>query len=237
MRARIRGPRDSTSDLSGDVMSFRKRDFFTGIGAALVVAACGELPIVPPLPPPPPQPVASVTVSPDGSSIVAGTTAQLSATTKDAQGNTLSSRAIAWSSSAEAVATVSATGLVTGVSAGGPVTITATSEGQLGTAQAVVTAPPLPGYTISPTPALSVSPGSSSPLSTLYLLRTNFTGDVTLSVDNLPTFVTAVFYPVNPTSGSAPQFWLSVAPHAVPGTYPNLLVRGVASGLADRTAP
>jgi len=63
-----------------------------------------------------------------------GTAVQLSATTKDAQGNTLSSRAITWSSSAEAVATVNATGLVTGVSAGGPVTITATSEGQLGTA-------------------------------------------------------------------------------------------------------
>ena len=122
-------------------MSFRKSSFFTGLSAALVVAACGELPIDLPPPPPPPVPVASVTVSPGASSIVAGTTAQLSATTKDAQGNTLSSRAITWSSSAEAVATVNATGLVTGVSAGGPVTITATSEGQPGTAQITVTAP------------------------------------------------------------------------------------------------
>lgn len=101
----------------------------------------------------------------------------------------------------------------------------------------VTAPPPAPGYVISPTPALSVSPGSSSPLSTLHLLRTNFTGTVTLSVDSLPPGVTAVFYPVNPTSGGSSQFWLSVDPDAFPGTYPNLLVRGVASGLADRTAP
>jgi hypothetical protein len=167
-----------------------------------------------------------------------GTAVQLSATTKDDQGNNLNSRAITWSSSAEAVATVNATGLVTGVSAGGPVTITATSEGRLGTAQAMVTDPPLPGYSLSlSTSALSVSPGSWSPLSTrLYLHRTNFTGNITLSVDSLPTGVTAAFYPVDGTSGISWMFSLRVA-NAVPGTYPNLLVRGVASGLADRTAP
>ena len=97
--------------------------------------------------------------------------------------------------------------------------------------------PPASGYAISLTPALSVSQGSSSLLTPLYLLRTSFTEDVTLSVDSLPTGVTAFFYPANPTSASSSGFWLSVDPDAVPGTYPNLLVRGVASGLTDRTAP
>ncbi len=142
-------------------MSSRKSRLFASLAAALVVAACSELPPapLPPAPPPPPAPVASVTVSPGAPSILVGTVVQLSATTKDAQGNTLSSRAITWSSSAEAVATVNATGLVTGVSAGGPVTITATSEGQPGTTQVTVTAP-------LPVAAVTVSPGAQSIVAT-----------------------------------------------------------------------
>jgi hypothetical protein len=182
--------------------------------------------------------VASVTVSPGTPSILVGTAVRLAAYTTDAQGNTLSGRAITWSSSAEAVATVSATGLVTGVSAGGPVTITATSEGQLGTAQVTVTPPPAPGYALTlAAPTLSIAQAASSPSTILSLFRTNFTGTVTLSVDNLPTGVTAFFYPYGPISGNYSELWLSVAANTLPGTYTNLLVRGVASGLADRTAP
>jgi hypothetical protein len=118
-------------------MTSHKGRWFAGLAAALVSAGCGELP---PAQSQFPPAVASVTVSPGAPSILAGTTTQLVATTKDAQGNILGSRVITWSSSAEAVATVSATGLVTGASAGGPVTITATSEGQYGTAQVTVTA-------------------------------------------------------------------------------------------------
>jgi hypothetical protein len=88
-----------------------------------------------------PIPVASVTVSPASPTITVGNTTQLTATTFDANGNTLSGRAIAWSSSNPAVASVSGNGLVTGLVAGGPVTITATSEGKNGTA-AVTVAPP-----------------------------------------------------------------------------------------------
>ncbi len=85
-------------------------------------------------------PVASVTVSPATASIQVGQTVQLTATPRDASGNPLSGRAIAWASSAPGVATVSGTGLVTGVAAGSA-TITATSEGQSGTATVTVTAP------------------------------------------------------------------------------------------------
>jgi hypothetical protein len=84
------------------------------------------------------QPVASVAVSPSAPSLSAGSTLQLSATTMDAASNVLTGSAVAWSSSDEASATVSATGLVTGVAAG-RATISATSEGKIGSATVTVT--------------------------------------------------------------------------------------------------
>lgn len=86
-------------------------------------------------------PVATVTVSPGTGTVPKGTTLQLTATLKDAQGQSLTGRSISWSSSANGTATVSATGLVTGVAMGGPVTITATSEGISGTAMITVDRP------------------------------------------------------------------------------------------------
>jgi alpha-tubulin suppressor-like RCC1 family protein len=88
-----------------------------------------------------PVPVASVTVSPGQLSLLVGQIQQFTATTKDASGNVLTGRTVTWASSAPGVGTVSATGLVTGVSAG-PATITATSEGQSGTATVTVASLP-----------------------------------------------------------------------------------------------
>ena len=96
--------------------------------------------------------VRTVTVSPASAELVIGDTEQLQATTKDESGNTLTGRAVAWSSSDEGVATVSATGLVTAVAAGSA-TITATSEGQSGTAAVTVSAPPVATVSVAPTPA------------------------------------------------------------------------------------
>lgn len=84
-----------------------------------------------------PIPVASVHISPDYGTIYLNNTVQLTATTKDASGNTLTGRAVTWSSSNSLVASVSASGLVRGVSAGSA-TITATSEGKSGTASFTV---------------------------------------------------------------------------------------------------
>src|SRR6184192_3945863 len=86
-------------------------------------------------------PVASVTVSPATASVPAGQGVQLTATLKDANGNTLTGRTVTWSSDNTAVATVSASGLVSGVVAGAA-TITATSEAKTGTSAITVTAPP-----------------------------------------------------------------------------------------------
>ncbi len=91
-----------------------------------------------------PVPVASVSVSPATASVAAGSTLQLTATPRDANGNAVSGRAVSWQTSNSAVATVSATGLVKGVAVGSA-TITATSEGKNGTAVITVTAPPPPG--------------------------------------------------------------------------------------------
>ncbi len=105
-------------------------------------------------------PVASVTVTPASASVQAGSTVQLTATPKDAAGNPLPGRVVTWASGNAGVATVNGSGLVTGVAAGGPVTITATSEGQSGTSSITVSAVPVASVTVSPATA-SVQAGSS----------------------------------------------------------------------------
>src|SRR6266480_2318567 len=85
-------------------------------------------------------PVASVTVSLATASVNVGQTVQLTATLKDPSGSVLSGRTATWVSSAPAVAMVSGGGLVTGVGAGSA-TLTATSEGQSGSATLQVVAP------------------------------------------------------------------------------------------------
>ena len=85
-----------------------------------------------------PPPVATVTVSPASASVAVGSTIQLTATTKDANGSVLTGRTITWSSNATSIASVNGTGLVTGGSAGSA-TITATSEGKSGTSAITVT--------------------------------------------------------------------------------------------------
>ncbi len=86
-----------------------------------------------------PVPVASVTVTPASGSVAVGSTLQLTATPRDANGNPLTGRTITWQSSNATVASVNGSGLVSGVAAGGPVTITATSEGQSGMSAVTVT--------------------------------------------------------------------------------------------------
>jgi len=92
---------------------------------------------------PAPVPVASVVVTPASSQVAVGSSATLTATTRDASGNTLSGRVVTWSTSDAKIATVTTSGVVTAVAAG-TVTITATSEGQSGTATVTVPAPATP---------------------------------------------------------------------------------------------
>jgi uncharacterized protein YjdB len=100
-----------------------------------------------------PVPVASVSVVPANVTIATGTSVALQALPYDAIGTSLSGRTIVWATSAPAIATVANDGTVTGVAAG-TVSITATSEGQIGTSTVTVqqSAPP-PPTTPSPGPA------------------------------------------------------------------------------------
>src|SRR5205809_10347 len=85
-----------------------------------------------------PVPVASVTVSPATAAVFVGQTTQLTATPKDANGNTLTGRTITWASSPSSIAGVNGSGLAAGVAVGSA-TITATSEGKSGTSTIPVT--------------------------------------------------------------------------------------------------
>jgi len=90
-------------------------------------------------------PVGTVVVTPVEAAIAVSETVQLSAATLDPDGNELTDRAVAWSSSDPAIASVSGTGLVTGVAAG-TATITATSEDQSGSASISVGAANVAGH-------------------------------------------------------------------------------------------
>jgi Galactose oxidase-like, Early set domain/Bacterial Ig-like domain (group 1)/Invasin, domain 3/Bacterial Ig-like domain (group 2) len=103
----------------------------------------------------PQEPVATVEVSPQSPIVVAGTTLQLTAYTLDVGGEPLAGRAITWASDAPQYATVSSSGLVTGVAVGSA-TISATSEGVVGTSSVTVTA------TAAPVASVEVTPGSAN---------------------------------------------------------------------------
>src|SRR5436189_111560 len=104
-------------------------------------------------------PVASVTVNPASASVQVGQTVQLSATPRDANGNALPGRTVTWASTNTTVATVNGQGLVT-AKVVGSATITATSEGQSGSAAITVTAAPVATVTVSPA-AAAVQPGQT----------------------------------------------------------------------------
>src|SRR4029079_17990573 len=96
---------------------------------------------------------APVSVSPSAPSLAAGATLQLSAATTDAANNVLSGPAVTWSSSDQAKATVSSSGVVTAV-ATGQATISAASEGKVGSATVTVT----PAASTAPVASVAIYP-------------------------------------------------------------------------------
>lgn len=98
--------------------------------------------------------VASVTVTPATATVGAGSTVQLSAQAKDANGAVIPGLTVTWSTSNSAVATVDNSGLVTAVGAGSA-QITATIGGVLGVADISVPA-------ASSTASVQVSPATAS---------------------------------------------------------------------------
>jgi len=96
-------------------------------------------------------PVASIDITPVSPTVAAGLTLQLNAVARDAAGNVLTGRVIAWGpSSNTAAATLGATGLVTGVSPG-TTSITASSEGRSSSVTLTVTPAPVASLDVTPT--------------------------------------------------------------------------------------
>jgi uncharacterized protein YjdB len=108
-------------------------------------------------------PVATVAVTLNASTLLAGQSTQANATLKDATGAVLTGRTIAWTTSDATIATVSATGLVTALR-GGLATIKATSEEKSGSAAltaASTTTTIAPVATVTLSVASSVNVGQS----------------------------------------------------------------------------
>ena len=106
-----------------------------------------------------PVSIATVAVTPAGTTIYVGQTKQLTATPADAGGNPLAGRVVTWSSADSTKATVSSTGLVTALAAGS-VSISALSEGVTGSATITIALVPVASVTVAPA-AQTIAPGQS----------------------------------------------------------------------------
>jgi uncharacterized protein YjdB len=106
-------------------------------------------------------PVASVTTTLGSSTLTAGQTTQGTAIARDAGGNMLTGRSVAWSSLNTAVATVSISGLVTAMAPGNAV-IRATVESRTGDVTVIVNAPAAPVPPAPTTASVVVTFDSSS---------------------------------------------------------------------------
>jgi uncharacterized protein YjdB len=162
---------------------------------------------------PAPVPVGSVTVSPASTSVQLGSTAQLSAVTRDASGNLLTGRVIAWSSGNTNKATVNSNnGLVTPVDTGA-VQITATSEGKAGSSTVTVQAAPPP----PPPPP----PGSSNEPTGMTLLKerpfNSVNEDPSWDTDNSLSIVQDATAPKSPSSVLRVSYQTGFAGGSAPG--------------------
>src|SRR5688572_8655704 len=131
-------------------------------------------------------------------------------------------------------ATVTVTVASTVAAGSYPATIRASATGVgAATAQYTLTVTASPTYTLSVTPtAVTVAPGGNGQ-TTVNLTRTSFTAGVTLSLDAPPAGITATFNPAAPT-GNTSTATINVANTVAPGNY-NLTIKGVSTGVADRT--
>jgi len=142
--------------------------------------------------------IASIIVTPNPTSVVAGQTRQLTAAARDGSNATVSGVTFTWSSAAPQTATVDQSGLVTGVGAG-TVAIRAAVGSVSGSSTVTVTLPPVASVTVTPSTATVVA-GNTVPLTaTLKDSKGNvLTGRTVTWVSSAPLRAT-----VNPTTGQA----------------------------------
>jgi uncharacterized protein YjdB len=181
-------------------------------------------------------PVASVSVGLGTGSLSVGGQTQATATLKDANNNVLTGRAVVWSSSNPAVATVSNTGVVSGLLVGSA-TITATSDGQAGSAPLTVTPPvatsfglvggippviPIPltaGSAVTPPPVLRATTASGIPVAGVRIFASVSPAGATLAGSTVVTDATGTATFSNlVVNGTAGNYTLTFAADGVPGT-------------------
>jgi uncharacterized protein YjdB len=158
-------------------------------GAATVTASSGgrsgQAAVTVTLPP-----VQTVVVTPTVDTLGIGTEKQHTAVLRDASGTILTGRAITWNSANVAVATVSSAGIVTG-QAPGTTTISATSEGRLGSATVLVLARLAGAVTLTPATTTLIV-GATQPLTAQITdtLGNLLTGRPVTYVSSAPTVAT-----------------------------------------------
>ena len=103
------------------------------------------------------SPVATIAVTVASTTLAIGGTTQATALLRDAAGNVITGRPVTWSSSNNSIATVNGTGVVTGAGQG-KATISATAEGQIGSAEISVDPPTV--ATVSPSPMIEGQPAT-----------------------------------------------------------------------------
>ncbi|WP_026849491.1 beta strand repeat-containing protein [Gemmatimonas phototrophica] len=116
-----------------------------------------------------------------------------------------------------------------------PITITASgpnTTAKTSVVTLVVQATPTVVLGLTP-PSLSLAQGGSGQTA-IAITRTNITGDVTLTAENVPQGVTAAFTP-SATSGTTSSLALTVGGAVTPGVY-TITVRGSAAGATAGTA-
>ena len=128
-----------------------------------------------------PTAVTTVTVSPASASIQEDETQQFTAVAKDSNDTEIPDKEFSWMSSATTVATINSSGLATAVNTG-MTTITATTDGVMGTASLTVTEPPTcPMLKGSIADQMLTLGGSAAPI--------DLTQYFSLPVDFVPTYV------------------------------------------------
>jgi hypothetical protein len=116
-----------------------------------------------------------------------------------------------------------------------PVTVQGTATGPgVRTATLSVTVALPPSYAINLSPAAFAVQRGTSAVVNVMLARSNFTGQVTLALENAPPGITGTLVPAS-TTGNTSVFTIDVGVGVAPGVY-QLSLRGTASGLTDRVA-
>jgi hypothetical protein len=113
-------------------------------------------------------------------------------------------------------------------------TVAATAQGvgqATATYQVIVTAPP--DYSLSVVPSAVTIAAGASGNATVAIARTNFTGEVSLALQNPPPGISGAFTPTS-TAANASSLVVSVAASVLPGSYP-LTVQGTATGPGIKT--